>query len=66
MLFDTQHVEIGPKMAEIAQIAWKLREIAWNFVNTRMKFFETWNIECPRRYGSNDTSGFPNGLNTAE
>ena len=29
MLFDTQHVEIGPKMAEIAKIAWKLREIAW-------------------------------------
>ena len=29
MLFDTQHVEIGPKMAEIVQIAWKLREIAW-------------------------------------
>ena len=27
MLFDTQHVEIGPKMAEIAQIAWKLCEI---------------------------------------
>ena len=27
MLFDTQHVEIGPKMAEIVQIAWKLREI---------------------------------------
>ena len=29
MLFDTQHVEIGPKMAEIAKIAWKLHEIAW-------------------------------------
>ena len=24
MLFDIQNVEIGPKMAEIAQIAWKL------------------------------------------
>ena len=41
MLFDTQHVEIGPKMAEIAKIAWKLREIAWNCVNTRVKFFES-------------------------
>ena len=29
MHFDTQHVEIGPKMAEIAKIVWKLREIAW-------------------------------------
>ena len=32
MHFDTQYVEIGPKMAEIAQIAWKLREIAWTRV----------------------------------
>ena len=55
-----------PKMAEIAKIAWTLREIVWNCVNTHAKFFETWNIECPRQYGSNDTSGFPNGLYTAE
>ena len=110
MLFDAQHVEIGPKMAEIAQIVWKLREIAWrgawncvkvlpmnfsawvhafwyptcsnwpkngwnsqncvkipwNCVNTRVKFFETRNIACPRRYGSNGTSGFPNGHNRDE
>ena len=30
MHFDTQHVEIGPKMAEIAKIAWKLCENARN------------------------------------
>ena len=39
--FDTQHVEIGSKMAELAQIAWKLREIVWNCVNTRVKLFES-------------------------
>ena len=27
MHFDTQHVEIGPNMAEKVQIAWKFREI---------------------------------------
>ena len=46
MLFDTQHVEIGPKMAEIAQIAWKLREIAWrgawNCVNVSLMDFSAW------------------------
>ena len=41
MHFDTEHVEIGPKMAEIAKIAWKVCEIMWNCVNTCVKMCES-------------------------
>ena len=40
MLFDTQHVEIGPKKAEIAKIAWKLREIAWTRAWNFLKYYQ--------------------------
>ena len=61
--FDTKHVEFGPKMAEIAQIAWKLREIAWNCVNTRVKFFESITNEF---LSSSTCILIPNMLNLAQ
>ena len=45
MLFDTQHVEIGPKMA------WKLREIAWtrtwNFLISIEEVWPLWSLLGP-------------------
>ena len=38
ILFDTQHVEICSKMAEIAKIVWNCVKIAWNCMRECMKY----------------------------
>ena len=49
MHFDTQHVEIGQKMAEIAK----------NVVKECVKLHETQITACPCMAGSNNTSQTP-------
>ena len=64
MHFDTQHVEIGQKMAEkLREIVWKLCEIAW-----RSAWKSAWKClkVSPVNFSAQvHTSNSPNRLNTA-
>ena len=61
MFFYTQHVEIGPKMAEIAKMAQNSMKFVWNCVKGYISFtieFLSWST-CSGKYHVSDLGFFP-------